>query len=148
MLGRDPARTDMFGGAGHAGITGVEVHLGRVHQIAANHRALEEVQMLERVHHARDVVQIERGRVAVFAAVRVHHMHRRAGRAEIDTIAPGLHVVLRILAMQHEMARGIGDGVLDQGAREQKAPGIGQGATGLGQVLDAAGRRVGKANLL
>ena len=44
--------------AADAGVAGVEIHLERVGQVARHHRALEEMDVLERVDHAADVVEV------------------------------------------------------------------------------------------
>ena len=147
MLGRDPARAHVLGGAAHARIRGVEVHLARQIQVAAHHRALKEVNVLERVHGPGDVVQVLGGGVTVFAAKSVHDAHRSACGAEIHLVAPGFHVVLGVLAVQHKVARGIGHGVFNQCARKNQAAGVGEFGASLGHQLDAAFGCVGQADV-
>ena len=52
MLGLGEARADVLGGAGDAGVSGVEVEVGGLDHVAADDRALEEVDVLERIDHA------------------------------------------------------------------------------------------------
>ena len=137
----------MLGGATHAGVGGVEVHLPRQVEVAADHRALEKVDVLQRVDHAGNVVQVLRRGVAVFTRECVHHAHRRAGSAEVDLIAPGLHVVFGVLAVQHKVARGVGHRVLDQRTGKNQATGVGQLGTRFGHELDATLRRISQANV-
>src|SRR5262249_35744414 len=49
LLGCDPARTDMLRRAHDAGITGVEIHLEGIGDFPADHGALEEMHMIQRV---------------------------------------------------------------------------------------------------
>ena len=142
-----PARTHVFGGAGDARIGGVDIHFKRSRDLAAHDRALKEMKVLERVDHARDVVQILGRRVAVDAGRRIDDVHGSACGAEIDPRSPWLHVVLRILAVQHEVPRSPGHGVLDQRARKNQPPGGVELRPRLGHVLDAAGSRVGEPNV-
>ena len=70
-------------------------------------------------------------------------MDGRAGRAEIDPLAPGLQVVLRVLAVQREAPRGLGERVLDQRAREDQAAlvvddGAGRGQTSMQEGMASA----------
>ena len=74
-------------------------------------------------------------------------MHGRAGGAEIDPLAPGLHVVARLLAVEHELPRRLGDGVLDQGARKGQPPLVVVFGAGRRAGLDAGGDRVGEADV-
>jgi hypothetical protein len=52
MRGVGKTGADMLGGAGAAGIERVEVHLEIVGDVAADHRALEEVHIVERMGDA------------------------------------------------------------------------------------------------
>ena len=144
LRGLRPARAHVLGRAGYAGIGRVDVHLERRGHLAADDRALIEVDVLQRVDHARDVVQIAGGRVAIDPGLGVDHVHGRPGRAEIHARAPGLHVVLRSLPVQDEVPRGSRHRVLDQRAREDQPPLRGQCGPGLGHVLDSARGRIRK----
>src|SRR5450631_4124609 len=95
-----PARAHMLGGARHAGVGGIYVELPCTDQLAANDWPLVEVDMLESIDHACDVVQILRRGITVGAGPRIDHVHSRTRCAEIDARTPGLHVVLRFLPVQ------------------------------------------------
>ena len=128
MVRMHPAAADVLGRAHDRGVAGVEVHLERIGDIARHHRALEEMDVLHDIDDAADVVEVLDGRVAV-AAVRVDHVDGGAGGAEVGALAPGLEVVARILAGQHEVACRLGQRVLDQRTRIQQPALRTQGAT-------------------
>ncbi len=111
--------------------------------------ALEEMDMLHRVDDAGDVVEILDRRFAIVAGDGIDDVHRRAGGAEIDPLAPGLHVVLRILAVQHEAAARPWR-ACPRPARAGKSsrPLSFSIAPGRGADLDAGGDGVGEADLL
>jgi hypothetical protein len=73
----------MLRGAREAGVERVHVHLVVVGHVAADHRALEEVDVLEVLGEPRGVVEIARRGFAVVAADRVDDMDRRARGAEM-----------------------------------------------------------------
>ena len=114
VLAHGEGRADMFRRAHHAGIERVEVHIERVGNVARHHRPLEEMDVVEPVDDARGVVDVLQQRLAVFALLDVDQMDRGAGRAVMHALALDQHVVLRILAVQREIARGAFDRVLDQ----------------------------------
>ena len=132
----DPTAADMLGGAHHRGVAGVEVHLERIRDVARHHGTLEEVDVFHHIDDATDVVEVADGGFAV-AAVGIDHVDGRTGGAEVGALAPRLHVVARILPEEREMTRGLGDGVLDEGSREQQTTRIVERATGGGHDLDA-----------
>ena len=74
--------------------------------------------VVHRIDDATDVVQILQLRLAVLA-LRVDHVDRGAGGTEIDFLAPGLEVETGILSVEREVARRLGNGVLDEGLRKQ-----------------------------
>ncbi len=145
MLGLHPAAADMLGRRGDGGVAGVEVHLERVGDVARHDRALEEMDVLHDVDDAADVEQVLDRRFAV-AGARIDHVDRRAGRAEVRALAPGLEVVARVLAMQHEMPAGLGQRVLDQRRREQQAAIPVLHAAGTREDLDTGFRCIGQAD--
>lgn len=67
--------TDVLLGARAAGVDGVEVHLQIVGNIAAHHRALHEVDIVQCVADPGGVMQILHGAITIVAAVDVDHMH-------------------------------------------------------------------------
>ena len=148
MLGLDEARADVLGGAGDAGVGGVEVELARVGEIAGHDRALEEVDVVEAVDQAGDVVEVGERRLAIVAVCGLDHVHRRTRGAEMDLRVPGLEVVPRIGAMEHEAPPRPRQDVLDQGARQAQPAVAAEHRAGRGHQLDAGGDRIGEADLL
>ena len=138
----------MLGGAHDGRVAGVEIHFQRIGEVAADHGTLIEMDVVQRVDDAGDVVEILGGGFPVVASDRIDHVHRRPGGAEIDPLAPGLHVVARVLAVERELARRLGQGVLDQGARKQQAPLVGELRAGLGHRLDPGRDGIREADLL
>jgi hypothetical protein len=136
----------MLRGRGNGGVTGIEIHLERVRDVARHDGALEKVDVLHHIDDAADVEQVLDRRFAVPGA-RVDHVDGGAGRAEIAALAPGLEVVTRVLRVQHEMPGSLGQRVLDQRGGEQQTTVVIQRAASAGQVLDAAFRSVGQADL-
>jgi hypothetical protein len=63
-------RADMFRGARQAGVERVEVHLHEVRDLAADHGALEEMDVVEVMGEPRGVVEVGRGGGAVFVLAR------------------------------------------------------------------------------
>ena len=141
-----PAAADVLGGGHDRRVAGVEVHLERIRDVARHDRALEEMDVLQRVDDAADVVEVGDQRFAI-PAVRVDHAHGGAGRAEIDLLAPGLHVMARILSMQHEVPRRLPERVLDERAREQQPAVFADRAAGARENFDAGRRCVRDADL-
>src|SRR5450631_740388 len=107
----------MLGGAADRGVTGIEVHFIGIRKVTRNYRALKEMNVLHEINHPRDVVQILERRITVGAAG-VDHADGGPGRAEIYLAPPGFHIVLPVLAMQHETACCPGDSLLDERRRE------------------------------
>ncbi len=139
---------DMLGGAGAAGVDRVEVHLAVVGDVAGNHGALQEVDVVQPVGDAGGVVQVLQGGFAVAAAVDIDQVHRRPGGAVMHPVAGQMQVVARVAAVQGDVAGGHRQHVLDQRAGKADAPVVAQDRARAGQDLDARGRRVGQADLL
>ena len=106
VLAHGEGRADMFRRAHHAGVERVEVHIERVGNVARHHRPLEEMDVVEPVDDARGVVDVLQQRLAVFALLDVDEMNRGARRAVMHALALDQHVVLGVLAVQREIARG------------------------------------------
>ena len=119
-----------------------------VDHVAADDRALEEVDVLERVDQARGIVEVGKRRIAVVAGQRVDHVHGRTRGAEVDPLAPGLEVVLGKLAAEREAAGGAGDDVLDQGARQDQPAVLVHPAAGSRDQLDRGRDRLAEPDLL
>ena len=110
--------------------------------------ALEEMDVVEPIDDAGDVIEVLHRRFAILAAIGIDHVDGGAGGAEIDPLAPGLEVVAGILAVQGKMPARLGDGVLDQSAgKGQPAIGV-EDRAGRGHGLDAGRNGVGEADLL
>jgi hypothetical protein len=132
----------------HARISRVDVHFHRRRDLAAHHRALIEVQVLERVHDPSDVVQILGGRIPIQARLAIHDVNRGARGAEIHSRSPRLHVVFRVLAVEHEVPGGPRDGIFHQRAREDQPAGGVELRPSLGHVVDAARGRIREPDVL
>jgi hypothetical protein len=104
--------------------------------------------IIHAVDQARRVVKVGELGLAIRAGLQVDDVNGGAGGAEIDLLAPGLHVVLGVLAVHHEVAPGLGQGVLHQTTRDQESALVGQGRTRIGEQLDAGGNGVAEADLL
>ena len=138
----------MLAGPADAGVAGVQIQVARLDHVAGDDRALEEVNMIQRVDQPGDVIEIGQARLPVLAAFRVDHVHGGPGGAEVNLGPFRPDVVLRILAVQGEVPRRDRQSVLHQAARKQQPALIGQGATGIGHQLDTRRDRLGQADLL
>ena len=74
---------DMLFRACQAAVKRVEVHLAIVLHIAADHRALVEMDIVEIIDEAGSIIEILRGRLPVVMRDRIDDMHRRPRRAEM-----------------------------------------------------------------
>ena len=138
----------MLGRARQAGIERVDVHVVIVGDIAADHRALEEVHVVQILGQPGCVIQILRGGIAVFVAFQIHDMHRRTRRAEMHVGAGQMQVLPGVAGMERDVARGHGQHILDQGARKADAPVIAQDRPGPGQQLHPRRRGLRQADHL
>ena len=66
-----------------------------VRHIAADHGALEEMDIVEMMHELGGVQQILGGGFAVFALFHIDHMHGGTGGAEMDPGAGQFQIMLR-----------------------------------------------------
>ena len=94
----------MLGGAHHAGIERVEVHIERIGNVARHHRPLEEMDVVEPLDDAAGVIDVLQQRFAVFALLDIDQMHGGTRRAVMHALALDQHVVLGVLAVQGEIA--------------------------------------------
>ena len=69
--------------AGQTGVERVRVHVEIVDHVAADHRPLEEVDVVEVMGEPRGVMEIPGGGVAIIAGQRVDDMDGGARRAEM-----------------------------------------------------------------
>ncbi len=146
VLGLHPAGPHVLGGARDRGVTGVEIHLEGIGYIARDHGALEKMNMLQHIDDAPDVVQVLDCGFAIHP-VRIHDVDRRARSAEVGALAGGLQIETRILRVQHEVARRLGERVFDEGARKQQSALSACLAAGPGHDLETGFRRVGQSHL-
>ena len=137
----------MLGRARDRGVAGVEIHVVGIGQVAADDRALEEMDMFQRIDGAGAVIEVLNGAVAVSAGVGVDDADRRARRAEMHLLAPGFQVEFRILAIQDEVAPRLGDHILDHGAGEPKAPVLAKDRATRDHQIDPRLGSVSKADL-
>ena len=113
VIGVYPTAADMLRRAHYRGVAGIEVHLERIGDVARYDGALEEMDVLHDIDDAADVVQVRDQRFAV-THFRVDNIDRGTGRAEVHLLAPRLEIEARVLGVQHEMARGLGERVLNE----------------------------------
>lgn len=111
----------MLAGARKATIERVQIHFLVIHHIAANHGALIEVDVIQIIHQSRRIIQVLRGAFAVVQTDRIDDMHRRPGCAKMHIIARQMQIMLGVAGMQGNVARGHGQHILDQRARETQA---------------------------
>ena len=133
---------------GAAGIERVEVHLEVVGHVPADHRALEEMDVVERLGDPRSVVEVLCGGIAVGVGLKIDDMDRRACRAEMDVGASEMKVVLRVAAEEGDVARGDGQHVFDQSAGKADATILALHGPGAGQNLYSRPRRLAEADHL
>jgi len=117
-------------------------------QLAANYGTLIEMNVVEGIDDARDVVQILRRGVTIDAGSRIDDVHRGSRGAEINARIPRFHVVFRVLPVQDEAARGTRHGILNQRARKNQPARWRHLCARLGHVLDAARRRIRESDVL
>ena len=86
-IGVKEAGADVLFGAGKAGIERVQIHIDVVDHIAAHHRALVEVDVIQIINQARRVIQVLRGGIAVIQRDRVNDMHSSPCCAEMHIAA-------------------------------------------------------------
>ena len=137
----------MFGGARAAGIDRIQIHLEVVGDVAAHHRALHEMQIVELVGNARGIMQVLHATFAVGAPVHLDQMHSGTGSAVMDLGARQFQIVLWITAIQGDGAVGRCNGVFDQRTGKAQPAVVAQNGTGTGHIGDPRRGRVGKADL-
>jgi hypothetical protein len=136
----------MLRGSATAGIERVQIHLEIVDDVAADHGALEEMHIVERMGEPRRVIKILRGGFAVAPVLDIDHMHRRTGCAEMHPCSRQVEIEFRVPAKQHEIPLGHCQHVFDQGTRKPDPPVITEDGPGLGHDFDARGRSLRQAD--
>ncbi len=147
MFWLDEAGADVLSRPCDAGVAGVQVEVARRDHVARDHRALEEVDVLQRVGQTGHVVEVLQSRFAVGASLGIDDVDRRARSAEVHPRAAELHVEPRVGRVQDDVPRRLGQGVLDEGARDHQAALVCEPRPGRGHQIDAAWNRVGEADL-
>ena len=87
------AGADMLGRPGDAGVERVEIEFHGADHVARDQGALEEVDVIQRVHDPGRIIEVLQQRFAIGAGLEVDHVHRGPGGAEMDLAAPGLQIV-------------------------------------------------------
>ena len=148
MLGLHPARSDVLRRSGNRGVTGIEVEVPRILEVTTDDRTLEEVDVLEGVDEAGDVVEVGQGGLAVLAGAGIDDVHRGPRGSEVHLVPGELQIVARVLPVKHDVAGGVRHRVLDQCTREEESTFGAELPPGRGDRLDAAWNRLGQSDLL
>ena len=130
-----------LGGAGGAGIGDVQSVQARIlADVGRDDGLAAEIDVVEVVGHAEEVVEIQQRRWPVLAAQRIDAAHGFSGSREVDPAAAGGQRARRVAAVVGDLAGGSGDQVLDQRARKAQAPvGVQVRAACARQALDLVG---------
>ena len=72
-----------------------------VGDVAAHQRALEKVNVVERLRQAGGIIEVLRRRLAVAARLDIHDVDRGTGGTEVSLRTPQLQIVTRVLPVQH-----------------------------------------------
>ena len=134
--------THMLGCARKTGVERVDIHVIVVKHIAADHRPLEEVNVIKVMRDPRRVIKILRRGIAILVPLQIDDMHGSARRAEMHIGAAQVQVMLCLAPEQRDVAPGNGQHVFDQGARKPDAPVIALDGPGAGQDFHARSRRL------
>ena len=148
VLGLHPARSDVLRRSGDRGVAGVEVEVPRVLEVTAHDGALEEVDVLQGVDEASDVVEIPQGGLPVLARAGIDDVHRRARGPEVHLVPRELEIVTGLLTVEHDVAGGVRHRVLDQRAREEEPAFGAELSSGRGDRVDAARDGFGEPDML
>ncbi len=138
----------MLSGAGAAGIEGVEIHLAVVGDVAADHRALDEMDIVEPVGDAGGVEKILHRGIAVAAGCDIDQRHRRTSGAVMDRSTAKREIMGLVAAVEGKRFGRQRQHVLDQRAGKTQAAILAQLGPGRCHDLNARARRVGQADLL
>ena len=84
----------------------------------------QKVDVLQVITHPKEIVKVEERRGPIGSRARLDEAHGLAGRGKVDAVPTGPDGALRITAVINDLARGVGDDVLDERAREAK-PAVG-----------------------
>ena len=134
--------------AGDAGIHRVDVEVMPRDHVARGQRALVEMDVIAIVDNAPRVIEVDKQRLAVGPGFGLDDMHGRTRRSEIDLVARGLHVMLRVAAVKHEVPGAARQGILDERAGNAQAAIVVDEAAARRHCLDAGRDGLGKADSL
>ena len=104
--------------------------------------------IVEPINDPRGVKKILHGAFAVVAAIDINHMHRCTGCAVMHTAARQCQVVAFITPAERNVARGLGQHVLDQSAGKAQPPVVTQDRPGFDHGLHPAWRGIGQPDHL
>jgi len=138
--------SDVLFGASEAGIHGVDVEVVAGDHVTCRDRPLVEVDVLAVVDDAARVIEVDEERLAVAARLRFDDVDGRTCGAEIDLVARGLHVMLRVTRVEHEVAGAGGERILHEGARDAQAAVLVDPTTLRRHRVDAGGDCLGEAH--
>ena len=83
ILRLDKAQSDVFAGAGCAGVTSVDIHIHGRRHVARHQRSLVEMNVIHRIHDTGNVIKVSQRRFSILARFTVHHVHGRAASTEV-----------------------------------------------------------------
>ena len=132
----------MLGRPGETGIERVQVHLQIVGNVAADDRALEEVDVVEVMGEPGGVEEVSGRGFPVGSRDRIDDVHGRARGAEMDAARGELEVESRIAPVKRDAAGGFGQHVLDQRPRETQPAVVAEDGAGRGHRLHPRFRRL------
>ena len=87
MAGLNKAGADVFRRARRTGVDRVDVQLVVIQDIAANHRALQKMHVVEAIYNARGIIKILQCAFAVFAFFDIDDVNCRACCTVVDLFA-------------------------------------------------------------
>ena len=112
----------MFGGACAARIDRVEIHFEVVSNIARNHGALQEVNVIQCVSDPRRIVQVLQRAFTEIVARHINHIYRRTCCAVMHALPAQIEVMDRTATTERQVFAREGKHVFDQGTRKTDAP--------------------------
>ena len=118
-----------------------------VGDVAADHRPIEEVDVVQDIGEAGEIIEVRYGRSAIPAGREIRDQNRDTARAVMHARAAQIEIVRRIARVEHDIAGRSGDHILDERTRKAQPPGFAHSrSVGQCQVADRC-RRVAHADL-
>ena len=142
------AGTYMFGRAFDSGINRVQVKCCRISYIARHHRTLKEMDIVHILDDARGIINIGQPRLAIVVRLDINDMNRRPGGAIMHPAARQQQIMLRVLTMQRDVARRLGQHVIDQRPRKAYPAIITSNGTSRRHVTNTGFRCLAEADFL